>query len=797
MRRAAALLLACLWPALAQADSLLPPVAGVDRGQPARFAYRFDMPAASGTTLALEWTDALGRLVDRRTIAVPADATEAVFTLDTTRAVARSNRLRAVLGGARTAETEARFVVALDPDWRDYPVIMWQKRTPAQWTALRTLGVTAGKVQGRREDDPGGPDMAQLAPLLDADLGFYVENIATDFYSAYHRWSPDHPENYAFQQAHARFRADPHDPAAVTREPSLEDPVWLARVRRRLALTVRAYAPYRPLFYSLADEAGVGDLAAAWDFDVGAASLSAMRAWLAGGYGSLAALNAIWGTSFALWPLVMPETTGATLARADGNHAAWSDFKAWMDVSFARALAEGTLGAHEGDPRARAALEGGQIPGWGGYDYTLLVESVDVLEMYDYARNVDIVRSLRPTLPILTTAFDNAEETATIWRALLRGAHGLVLWDDSDGIVGADGALGARARRLAPVLGAIRGGLGALLIGAEPVRDKVAILYSPESFRAQWLTDRQGETKPWSERDAEAEYGETALRRATEGFAAALSAAGVQARFVSPEQLRHGVLGSMGARLLVLPHVLALDDAAAASVAAFAEAGGVVVADVAPGAFDGHVRARAEPPFAPGKVVWLIAPDDSDALAAALSQAGVQPRFSLTDEAGAPARGVETHVFSAGGALIVAVQGTEATRQRLTVRVPGAAVLHPVFGGDAGGADAITLDVGADAPVLVAALPAAPTPLRVTAPAPTPLGQTATIAVGSEHGPVLRVTVTDPAGAIDTRYGRTLTGDDAVLLPLALNDKGGVWRVRVADVLTGAEAETSVTAVPP
>jgi len=54
---------------------------------------------------------------------------------------------------------------------------------------------------------------------------------------------------------------------------------------------VRAYAPYRPLYYSLADEAGIADLAAAWDFDLAPASLAVMRVWLKQIYGTLAALN--------------------------------------------------------------------------------------------------------------------------------------------------------------------------------------------------------------------------------------------------------------------------------------------------------------------------------------------------------------------------------------------------------------------------------------------------------------------------------------------------------------------------
>ena len=73
--------------------------------------------------------------------------------------------------------------------------------------------------------------------------------------------------------------------------------------------------------------------------------------------------------------------TDAALRGADGNFAAWADFKAWMDAAFARAVRAGTDAVHAADPAARAGLEGAQIPGWGGYDYTRLADAVDVMEI--------------------------------------------------------------------------------------------------------------------------------------------------------------------------------------------------------------------------------------------------------------------------------------------------------------------------------------------------------------------------------------------------------------------------------
>ena len=123
-----------------------------------------------------------------------------------------------------------------------------------------------------------------------------------------------------------------------------------------------------------------------------------MRVWLRRQYGTLAALNAEWGTHYTTWNAVQPETTREAMRRTDGNFAAWADFKAWMDVSFARALRMGTDAVHSADPHALSAIEGAQMPGWGGYDYTLLAHAVDLMEVYDMGENMPILRSFNPRL---------------------------------------------------------------------------------------------------------------------------------------------------------------------------------------------------------------------------------------------------------------------------------------------------------------------------------------------------------------------------------------------------------------
>src|SRR5882762_1517571 len=94
------------------------------------------------------------------------------------------------------------------------------------------------------------------------------------------------------------YQKDPASKEAFKRRPSLSDPAWLEKVHDRLIESVKRNAPYRPIFYNLADESGIADLAAFWDYDFSDQSLEAMRRWLRERYSTLDDLNRQWGTTF-------------------------------------------------------------------------------------------------------------------------------------------------------------------------------------------------------------------------------------------------------------------------------------------------------------------------------------------------------------------------------------------------------------------------------------------------------------------------------------------------------------------
>ncbi len=582
--------------------------------------------------------------------------------------------------------------------WRHFRIMLWQTPTAVQIAALKRLGVDGTKLIANRSEHGKLVDAGAVKVLRAGGMRWYVENIATDFYAAYHRWQPSVPVNAAFladQRAHA---ADPSSLAPFVRDPSLSDRVALAVITARLRRTVRAWEPYRPLFYSLGDETGIADLAANWDFDFSPASLAGFRLWLHGQYRNLAALNAEWNTDYADWEAIQPITTTAAMAR--GNAAPWSDFKAWMDTSFARAVRTGTEAVHAADPQALAAIEGAQIPGWGGYDYAKLADAVDVMEIYDAGGNLAMARSFNPNLILLTTSAETGPTGIRhIWREALRGTRGLILWDDDHAIVQADGRIGPRGREDAATFAALRGPVGDLLLHAPRVAEPVAILASQASFRMRWLAEHRAEGDAWTRHSAADAWDDRTLRAGLDRVTTALRRNGVMSRFVSENGAAHG--GLRGLRVLILPDVVALSPQAAAAIARFAAHGGLVIATGESVRFDAHGRRLAKPPPEPG--VRLADADVTPArLRALLARAGVHPGFRLAAPDGTLASDVDAYARRDGGRLVLGLQGA-AGGSRVTLHLPTPQPITDVMTGrNLGRTDQFALTLDPAVPTLLA-----------------------------------------------------------------------------------------------
>ena len=797
--------------------------------------------------LAVAWKDATGRIVVVRSLKFAlTDGQDVAFRLDLRRSVTTRNLLSAhlVLDGLdeagradhRVRDASATFMVRPPADaWSDFQILMWQQQTPIQYQALRALGITGGMVE-TIHDSRNMPDEHQVKRLLQADLPWYVENIATDFYSQYHRWSGDRPVNWRFLAVKERFRANSADRSAFMRDPSLSDPLWLARVRERVMRSVRSQRAYGPLYYNLGDEPGIAETAAFWDFDLSDPSLKGMRAWLKQRYKSLVALNLEWGARFVHWDDVVPTLTGQAMKRTDGNFSSWADFKEWMDVAFARALRVGTEAVHGADPRAVASFEGGQIPGWGGYDYSRLVGAVDAMELYDYGNSIDIVHSLNPQIILLTTSFGGGGvEEHRVWRQLLRGARGMVLWDEKHEFVDASGSLGPRGIEAKDYYSELRNGLGALLINSRPQKDPIAILYSPSSLRIQWMLDHQLQGDAWVDRDAGAEYEDNAIRTAIRDCAGAIVHMGLEPEYLSSAGLEQGKLRAAGVRILILPNVIALSATENREIRGFVSRGGMAIAVGMPGIFDEHGKKVPVPPlqdlfahvvsdtqssgdFGGGKAVYppqgLTEP--RPVLASLFASMGLTPAVAMRGVNEATVTDVTTYHFKNGTVDIIGLlrdlrppvagerSGQPASgEERIILTLSQPRFVYDLRQGKSlGRTDRIEIYLAPTSPTLLALSDGELGQPTIAIPRTLRLGELGALKfsrLSAAQTAVLHVEVDDPAGRIMERYSGNViarAGIGKKVLPLALNDPQGPWVVKVTNLLGGPARTFRLQVVP-
>ncbi len=692
--------------------------------------------------------------------------------------------------------------------WDDYQLIMWQDQNAAGMAGLVRLGFTGVKLRGTG----GQIDQASVAARRQAGLPWFIENIATDFYAPYHRYTEGKPVTWLFDAVRARRQVAPDDRGVFVRAPGLSDPAWLAAVQARLADVVRHQAADRPLFYNLGDETGIGDLSANWDFDTAPASLTAMRTWLQTQYRELDALNQQWGSHFGAWDEVVPELTDDAMRRTDDNFSAWADFKAWMDVAFAGAVRAGTDAVHRADPAALSAIEGAQVPGWGGYDYGRLAHAVDVMEIYDSGNSLEIAHGLNPALIPLHTSFGmGLRADHSIWMDLLRGGRGLIVWDEQNDVVTPDGEPGPRGRALASLTASLRV-VAPALIASRPSASPVAVLYSQASFRTRWMLDQRPRGAAWSDRDAERELDDNAWRAARRQVVDRLAQLAIQPRWLSSETLEGGALQDEALRVLMLPHAIALSEAELGEINRFVARGGIVLADTEPGVFDQHSRRRAASPLAGIAQMPQVVRSDAEpsspaslaALAAVLAKAGVVPNITMTGPDGVAATNVDAHVFRNGGVLITALQAMTpwGAPSALSVRLPSSAYVYDMRTlGAPRQTDQLDLVLDPIEPTILAvsplplpgptlsgpdhAQPGAEVIWRVGLTGPTP---------AETHA--MRVDLLDPTGALIRPLSGVLrVGPDGSDWTVALPSSAmpGAWTLRVADCLAGRSAVIMLT----
>ena len=707
----AALALVSMGPvrAAAQAKQLLLPSAALERTGEVPVVYPLSRGFTGRATLHIHWTDSLDRVVEDTTVPFDLlDETSITFHINLARAVAMQNHLRVDLSldgkgvsGApirKQESAEADFIASPRKGWKDYVIIMWQRYPANLLPALKKLGIGGGQYSANSKTPPEA--------FIDHNMRWYADALASDYYATYHYWRVDRRKNWALMQAQELYREHPNSLEAFKRHPSFWDPYWRKKVHDHGVAAGKRYAPYRPYFYSLSDETGISELATQWDFDFSDISLVPMRRWLRRQYGSLGALNKEWGTHFTDWNLVTPPTTNQAMKEAGDNFSAWADFKEWMDISYADALKMGADAIREGDPSAYVAITGGQMPGWGGYDYTRITKAITAIEPYDIGHSVDVVHSLDPSIPIVTTRFRSGPwERHRVWYELLHGNRGLIIWDQGfdDERASQSASTNSRRRQLPYVepdgkpstvgkeageyYHQLRDGYGALIINSHLVNNRIAIHYSQPSMRTAWMLQERPKGDEWMQHHAGYQRRHNRFTRLRVSWCELIEDEGLQYNFVSYRQIPKGELLKRGYPVLILPDSSSLSQAEAKAIREYVAQGGIIISDGIPGTYDEHSKKLPQSPLADlfpgpnteqvnvhrygkGQAILLNADilnyvgqrnerkeGPTHRLMENLFRSiGLHPAFAVEDASGHNIVGIDTHVFANGGVRIVTLQ---------------------------------------------------------------------------------------------------------------------------------------------
>ncbi|MHC4718433.1 MAG: beta-galactosidase, partial [Planctomycetota bacterium] len=662
----------------------------LDRGRRVRGVLRLPRPVRrAGTTARIRVSDSFGRLLVDRTVSAGAGGerlTEIRVSLTIPAVIAQRHQLDIVVSSADgdTFASRSEFVYRLPAEWDDYLPALWHQPDPTNVGTMREMYLCGSQWLN---DEPRPPDH-----FIDANYRYYVEHGFRNVFSPYHRRIKGEVAYYD-HQARRAFLADRTDLRNLERNPCLSNPIIREEIDRLFAASARMHRDYRPLYYSIADEPGIADQAAPFDFCFSPWCREAFVKWLRKRYGTLGKLNRQWGTAHARWEEIRGGLTDEAIAAGDENYSAWCDHREFMDTILCDAYRLARDAVRREDPKGRLGMAGGQGPqAVGGWDFWKLCQVFDVHETYCIGNNYELMRSFAPEgIPFHTSwgpndPHPNAERHA-IWYRFIHGDRGLLLIRPRGcEYLDANGRYNANARRIMPLCRELSGGIGKLRIASQRVDDPIALYHSQANLRLHWIRQMRQVGLKWVHRTSSSERTDNRYVLLRESWVKVIEDNGLQYRFLCPPQVAAGGLKAYsrrrgeGFKVLLLPEILAMSAAEAAAIRRFVRAGGTVIADRLPGTFDEHGKRRRRSLLADlfddgagGRAVLLgkdllpyyrqrLGPRAGEArlkgligehLLGAVGRDRVTP--AVTGPRGRPVTGVEVTVWRNGGAELIAL----------------------------------------------------------------------------------------------------------------------------------------------
>jgi len=525
----------------------------VEVGETIRGTAALRGPLPPGATLRVRVRDSYDRILKQRDTPLAPDQVEVPFDYQADAFSTNWMRAEALLlsGGEEVEQKDASFSV---PKRRhdQHNFVMWDAPMdvlgPYAWRKLQEVGMNVCLLGSMGAARPAPPSLL----ACDASLVPYSTRIL------------DPKDESGFMQ-----------PVCWNDEPKVSEYV-------QGIVDAQTYLREQGVFvYSLGDE-GV-----TLGCCVHPACIAAYRGYLAAQYGTIAALNASWGTAYASFGEV------DLLDHADNMEAAalhtcfprWYDrqaFARWNLMHFSGRFVEAYRRL---DPEALTGFEG---TGGFGDDYDAVLGINTFYGPYPGIGD-DIVRSAAPRSLVRSNWMGYSKTGDALsdaaWRMVMKGTDSIWYWMWSGigswrGYLRPTLDLWPATADLAEEMRPVRQGLGDLLLKSEVVHSGIAIFYSlPSALSCQLenggeFVGAQADHETWTQLTYEL---------------------GLDVRYITSAMLKGGALTTDEFRVLLLPMTQALSLDEADAIRRFAEAGGTVIADVRPGIYDGHCK-----PVTPG-----------------------------------------------------------------------------------------------------------------------------------------------------------------------------------------------------
>lgn len=362
----------------------------------------------------------------------------------------------------------------------------------------------------------------------------------------------------------------------LVREPCFSDPAWWAKYRETCLRHLRdnRHVFYGVRDYQMCDEMRLGPAVCSSEH-----CLAAFREYLQTQYDSLAALNREWETSFKSWDALKPIPL-TEVSDEKNNMPQWLDHRLSMNTVFRDWVGRTKEILCEVNPDATCGLSGTQIPDTT-YDWWQLMKVIDCLGNYGGIQQ-ELVASFRASHArngqwtggyVPTEVIHERHQRGAVWHGVFKQDRGYFFFHASSAGTSLLGDL-----RLAPnmqiaveELANVKRGIAKLIFSSDAASDGIGMHYSQSSLFCAMGT-----------------IGAGFWRESLDSWKFLLHDLGLSFKFVSYEQLANGKLATDTCKIFILPFSVSISPEETQTLREFVRSGGTVLADYAPGLYDGR-----------------------------------------------------------------------------------------------------------------------------------------------------------------------------------------------------------------